>query len=261
MPADTTEVDEALVEGVRMKWLSTIAAADGKTITVEKMRLDSDGRPQPTGEFAELRADAVVLALGQDVDRSLLDTLPGLNVADGVVEVGPDMMTGVAGFFAAGDAAPAQRSVTVAIGHGNAAARSIDEWLRRRPRRRRYGSRADPAAVDPVPFERLNTWYYSDAPHAVRPRLDAMRRISDFSEVVGGLDEQTALYEARRCLSCGNCFCCDNCYGVCPDNAIHKVADPSVPHGYVIDYDYCKGCGLCAAECPCGAIIMEPEPD
>jgi 2-oxoacid:acceptor oxidoreductase delta subunit (pyruvate/2-ketoisovalerate family) len=73
--------------------------------------------------------------------------------------------------------------------------------------------------------------------------------------VVSGLDESTALFEACRCMSCGNCFGCDNCYGVCPDNAIVKLADGQ----YAIDYDYCKGCGLCAAECPCGAIEMQPE--
>jgi 2-oxoacid:acceptor oxidoreductase delta subunit (pyruvate/2-ketoisovalerate family) len=73
--------------------------------------------------------------------------------------------------------------------------------------------------------------------------------------VTGGLDESTALFEARRCMSCGNCFGCDNCYGVSPDNAIVKLSDGQ----YEIDYDYCKGCGLCAVECPCGAIEMEPE--
>jgi Pyruvate/2-oxoacid:ferredoxin oxidoreductase delta subunit len=90
----------------------------------------------------------------------------------------------------------------------------------------------------------------------MRPRLEAARRTSDFSEVVGGLDERTALYEARRCLSCGNCFGCDNCYGVCPDNAVHKV--PGSP-GYEIDLDFCKGCGLCVSECPAGAIVLVPE--
>ena len=105
-------------------------------------------------------------------------------------------------------------------------------------------------------FGSLNPWYYSDAPHAVRPRLDAGRRVADFSEVVGGLDADTALYEARRCMSCGNCFGCDNGFGVCPDNAVMKVDEG---HGYAFRYDYCKGCGLCAAECPCGAIIMRPE--
>jgi len=76
--------------------------------------------------------------------------------------------------------------------------------------------------------------------------------------VTGGLDESTALFEARRCMSCGNCFGCDNCYGVCPDNAIVKLGTGE--YRYEIDYDYCKGCGLCAASCPYGAIEMEPEP-
>jgi 2-oxoacid:acceptor oxidoreductase delta subunit (pyruvate/2-ketoisovalerate family) len=84
-----------------------------------------------------------------------------------------------------------------------------------------------------------------------------VRRQSNFAEVQFGLDEQNALFEARRCLSCGNCFECDNCYGLCPDNAVIKL-----PLGgrYEFDYDYCKGCGICVQECPCGAIAMEPEP-
>jgi 2-oxoacid:acceptor oxidoreductase delta subunit (pyruvate/2-ketoisovalerate family) len=86
--------------------------------------------------------------------------------------------------------------------------------------------------------------------------LEVVRRQTGFAEVVGGLDESNALFEARRCLSCGNCFECDNCYGVCPDNAVSKL-----PPGerYAFDYEYCKGCGICVAECPCGAIVMVPE--
>ena len=90
----------------------------------------------------------------------------------------------------------------------------------------------------------------------MRPALDVARRISTFDEVTGGLDGSTALFEARRCMSCGNCFGCDNCYGVCPDNAVLKVDEAD---GYALDLDYCKGCGICAAECPCGAISMVPE--
>jgi 2-oxoacid:acceptor oxidoreductase delta subunit (pyruvate/2-ketoisovalerate family) len=84
-----------------------------------------------------------------------------------------------------------------------------------------------------------------------------LHRQGNFAEVQLGLDESNALFEARRCLSCGNCFECDNCYGVCPDNAVIKLATEG---RYAIDYDYCKGCGLCVQECPCGAIEMEPEP-
>jgi 2-oxoacid:acceptor oxidoreductase delta subunit (pyruvate/2-ketoisovalerate family) len=160
------------------------------------------------------------------------------------------MMTGHPGIFAGGDMVPAERTVTVAIGHGKKAARHIDAWLR--------GGAYQPSPKHGLAgYQGLNTWYYSDAPHAVRPRLAAARRVSTFDEVVGGLDDDSALYEARRCLSCGNCFECDNCYGVCPDNAVIKLGPGQ---RYEIDYDYCKGCGLCAAECPCGAIGMAPEP-
>ena len=252
MPANDIELHEALDEGVRIKWLRTITAVGDGTMTLEKMRLDEDGVPQPTGEYEELAGDCVILALGQDVDRSLLDTVPGVRIIDGVVQVDPAMMTGCPGVFAGGDAVPSARSVTVGIGHGKAAARNIDDWLREAGDRRS----ASPEGRTPIAFGRLNPWYYSDAPHALRPRLNAARRVSDFDEVVGGLDADTAAYEARRCMSCGNCFGCDNCYGVCPDNAVLKIDGA---HGYAIDYDYCKGCGLCAAECPCGAIVMEPE--
>jgi 2-oxoacid:acceptor oxidoreductase delta subunit (pyruvate/2-ketoisovalerate family) len=249
MPAHDFEVEEALQEGVLIKWLSTIKQAAESSITVEKMVLDADGSPQPTGEFETLAADSVVLALGQDVDLSLLEGVPGLEVKDGVVRVGPDMMTGCAGIFAGGDMVPAERTVTVAIGHGKKAARHINAWLR--------GTRyAPPPKHEPATFERLNPWYYADAPKTVRRVLDIVRRQSTFDEVVNGLDESNALYEARRCLSCGNCFECDNCYGVCPDNAVIKLGPGK---RFQFNYDYCKGCGICAAECPCGAIKMIPE--
>jgi len=249
MPAHDFEVEEALQEGVLIKWLSTIKQAGDSQITVEKMKLDANGFPQPTGELETLAADSVVLALGQDVDLSLLEGVAGLEVADGVVKVGPDMMTGHAGIFAGGDMVPAERTVTVGVGHGKKAARNIDAWLR--------GARHAPAPKhEAATFERLNTWYYSDAPKTVRPVLDVIRRQSTFDEVMSGLDESNALYEARRCFSCGNCFECDNCYGVCPDNAVIKLGPGK---RFEFNYDYCKGCGICAAECPCGAIRMVPE--
>jgi 2-oxoacid:acceptor oxidoreductase delta subunit (pyruvate/2-ketoisovalerate family) len=249
MPAHDFEVEEALQEGVLIKWLSTIRQAGDASITVEKMVLDPEGFPQPTGELETLAADSVVLALGQDVDLSLLDGVPGLVKKDGAVQVGPDMMTGQPGIFAGGDMVPAERTVTVAIGHGKKAARHIDAWLRGE----RY---APPPKHEPATFERLNTWYYSDAPKSVSPVLDIVRRQSTFDEVVQGLDEGNAQYEARRCLSCGNCFECDNCYGVCPDNAVVKLGPGK---RFRFNYDYCKGCGICVAECPCGAIKMVPE--
>ena len=248
-PAHDFEIEEALQEGVMVKWLSTIKQAGESSITIEKMVLDEQGYPQPTGEFETMAADSVVLALGQDVDLGLLDGVPGLEVADGVVKVAPNMMTGHPGIFAGGDMVPAERNVTVAIGHGKKAARHIDAWLRN-------ATLEAPKKHEVATFERLNTWYYSDAPKTVQPMLDIIRRQSTFDEVQGGLDETNALFEARRCLSCGNCFECDNCYGVCPDNAVIKLG---AGKRFEFNYDYCKGCGICAAECPCGAIVMDPE--
>jgi 2-oxoacid:acceptor oxidoreductase delta subunit (pyruvate/2-ketoisovalerate family) len=159
------------------------------------------------------------------------------------------MMTGHPGIFAGGDMVPSERTVTVAVGHGKKAARHIDAW-------HRGASHQAPAKHAAATFERLNPWYYADAPKGVQPMLGALRRQSSFDEVQGGFDAHTALFEARRCLSCGNCFECDNCYGVCPDNAVVKLG-PGLR--FRIDYDFCKGCGLCAEECPCGAIEMRPE--
>jgi len=250
MPAHDFEVQEALEEGVVMKWLSTIKSAGDGSLVLEKMELDDTGFPQPTGELEELQADSVVLALGQEADLSLLDGVPGLEIEDGVVKVAENMMTGHPGIFAGGDMVPAERTVTVGVGHGKKAARNIDAWLRAR-------ELAVSNKHQQAGFEMLNTWYYSDAPKTVAPRLDAIRRQSTFAEVQLGLDEENALFEARRCLSCGNCFECDNCYGLCPDNAVVKLA---TGERYEFDYDYCKGCGICVQECPCGAIVMEPEP-
>jgi NADPH-dependent glutamate synthase beta subunit-like oxidoreductase len=250
MPAHESEFIEAEDEGVLFKWLTTIKQVEDGKLVIEKMELDDSGFPQPTGELEELDADSLVLALGQDTDLSLLDGVSGLVVEDGVVQVGPDMMTGRPGIFAGGDMVPFERSVTVAIGHGKRAARNIDAWL--------SGAAPEPVARPALAtYETLNTWYYSEAPRTRRPVLEKARRESTFDEVVQGLDEGSALFEARRCMSCGNCFSCDNCYGVCPDNAVIKLGRPG--EEYLIDLDYCKGCGLCVSECPAGAIQMVPE--
>ncbi|HET8975815.1 MAG TPA: NAD(P)-binding protein [Solirubrobacterales bacterium] len=250
MPAHEFEVEEAEEEGVMMRWLETIKQVDGGKVTIEKMELDETGFPQPTGEVEELEADSVILALGQEADLSLLEGVEGIEVEDGVVQVGPNMMTGHPGVFAGGDMVPAERTVTVGIGHGKNAARHIDGWLRGDA----YRPPPDPEIAS---FDKLNTWYYADAPRAERPKLEIERRRGTFDEVVRGLDESNALYEARRCMSCGNCFSCDNCYGVCPDNAVIKLGEPG--ELYEIDLDFCKGCGICVAECPSGAIEMIPE--
>lgn len=250
MPAHDFELEEAVEEGVLTKWLRTIKQMDDTTMTVEEMELDEKGWPQPTGRIQTLEADTLILALGQEVDMRFLKKVPGVEISpDGVIQVDQTMMTGRAGVFAGGDMVPAERTVTVATGHGKKAARHIDAYLR--------GIRyVKPDQTPPADFDRLNTWYYTDADQSQQPYLNMARRQSSFDEVVDGLDERTALLEARRCLSCGTCFECDNCYGICPDNAIIKLGPGK---RYEINYEYCKGCGLCAEECPSGAIDMIKE--
>ena len=249
MGANGEEIEQALGEGVTVRWLSTVNKFDGDRIVLEKMKLNDEGFPEPTGEFEELDADSLVLALGQDTDLSLLEHAGDVTVRDGAVEVLDSMMASPSGIFAGGDAVPAQRTATVAVGHGKRAAHGIDNFVM---------GRSTEANVrhELASFERLNTWYYADAPRTQRPELERIRRQTNFEEVVGGLSEDNALFEARRCMSCGNCFECDNCFGVCPDNAVIKLGENM---RYEFNYDFCKGCGICVKECPCGAIDMVPE--
>jgi 2-oxoacid:acceptor oxidoreductase delta subunit (pyruvate/2-ketoisovalerate family) len=250
MPATAEEVSEAEEEGVRLRWLSTITAVEKGEITVEQMELGPDGFPRPTGEVEQLGADSVVLALGQESDLELVAGTPSVHVEDGMVDVDDIGATGEPGVFAGGDAVAEARTVTAAVGSGRRAALAADAWLR--------GDRPHALPSPPTAtLEHLNTWYVADAPHAVRPRLEAARRADGFAEVVAGLSVTDAVHEAGRCMSCGGCFECDNCYGYCPDDAIAKLG-PGL--GFRIDLDHCKGCGICAHECPAGAIDMVPEP-
>lgn len=248
-PAHQFEIEEAIEEGVSMKWLSTIKEAEQGEVRIEKMELDENGQLKPTGQYETVGADSVVLALGQETNLSFLSKLKDLTSEDGVVDVDDNMMTKVPGVFAGGDMVKSERNVTVAIGHGKKAARAIHQYMMNEavPVEKYDGAAG---------YDRLHTWYYADAPKTIRPQLDMIRRQTTFGEVQQGLTEESALFEARRCMSCGNCFECDNCYGVCPDNAIIKLG-PGLK--FEINYEYCKGCGICAQECPCGAIDMVSE--
>ncbi|MCG6863289.1 MAG: NAD(P)-binding protein [Chromatiaceae bacterium] len=249
MTAHPMEIHEAVEEGVDIKPLRVIKEISGRELRLEVNLIGEDRRPVATGELETMEADVVVQALGQVVEEDLLSRLPGLEIRDGVVTIDRHMMSGAEGVFCLGDMVPSARTVTVAIGQGKKAARNVDAWLRGEV----YQAAPKHEVAD---YGMLNNWYYTDAPRTVRPMLDLMRRQSGFAEVVGNLNEENAKFEARRCLSCGNCFECDNCYGICPDNAITKLGPGE---RFEFKYDYCKGCGMCAAECPCGAIRMEPE--
>jgi NADPH-dependent glutamate synthase beta subunit-like oxidoreductase len=250
MPAHAQEAADAEREGVRINWLRTITAFDGPDLTVEAMELDENGFPQPTGRFETLAADTVILALGQDTDTGFLRQVPGVQFArDGTVQVSPEMMTGCPGVFAGGDMVPAERTVTVGVGHGKKAASNIDAWLR--------GAAPAARAKHPgVTFGQLNLWYFGDAAQRQQPEMAPEERTADFIEVAGGLSEQEAVYEAQRCLSCGNCCECDGCLGACPEDAVIKLGAGA---RYRFDYDKCTGCGVCYEQCPVHSIEMVPE--
>jgi NADPH-dependent glutamate synthase beta subunit-like oxidoreductase len=251
MPAHDFEVEEALEEGVLMKWLSTVKHAEAGKLVLEKMELDDSGFPQPTGRFETLAADSVILALGQDSDTAFLRGVPGVEFQrDGTVVVSPSLMTGCPGVFAGGDMVPSERTVTVGVGHGKKAARHIDAWLR-------SAAAASPPKHDVATYESLHLWYFGDAARRQQPELAPEERLAGFGEVKGGLSAVEAAYEAARCLSCGNCFECDGCFGACPETAVIKVG---AGHRYEFDYARCTGCGTCFEQCPVHAIEMIPEP-
>ena len=250
MPAHDEEAQDAEREGVRINWLRTITAFDGPQLQVELMELDDTGYPQPTGAFETLAADTVILALGQETDTAFLRALPEVEFErDGTVQVSASMMTGCPGVFAGGDMVPSERTVTVGVGHGKKAARHIDAWLRGTP------SISGPKHPEAT-FDLLNLWFFGDAARRQQPEVADEERVEGFGEVVGGLSEAAATYEARRCLSCGNCCECDGCLGACPEDAVIKLG---VGHRYRFDDARCTGCGACAEQCPVHAIDMFPD--
>jgi NADPH-dependent glutamate synthase beta subunit-like oxidoreductase len=250
MPAHVEEAQDAEREGVRMNWLRTIKAFEGAELRVEVMELDEAGWPQPTGRFETLEADTVILALGQESDTAFLRSVPGVEFErDGTVQVTESLMTGAPGVFAGGDMVPAERTVTVGVGHGKRAARQIDAWLRGEPLRR-------PPKHPPAGFELLNLWYFGDARRRQQPELAPTERVGDFAEVVAGLPLAEATFEAHRCLSCGNCCECDGCLGACPEDAVIKLGPG---YRYRFDYDRCTGCRACFEQCPVHSIEMYPD--
>ena len=251
MPAHEEGAQEAERAGVRINWLHTISAFDGPDMTGEDMELDDAGRPHPSGNLEKLTAEKLIPAVGQGSDTAFLRRVTGVELKpDGTVVVSPSMMTGCPGVFAGGDMVPAERTVTVGVGHGKKAARFIDAYLRGE-------ELLTPPKHEVAAFDLLHPWYFTDADRRSQPERAPAERVSDFTEVVGGLTPEQAVYEASRCLSCGNCFECDGCLGACPEDAVIKLGPG---HRYRFDYDRCTGCGTCYEQCPVHAIEMEAEP-
>lgn len=245
MSAHDSEVADALSEGVQLVELRVIKKIDGKQILLEKVRIDEqDNSAHMTGEHETIHADTVVMAIGQVIDKELMDRSE-IKHDQGLVQVDSSMMGSVDGVFFGGDLITYKRNVTVSIGHGKKAARYIDAYLK--------GEQYIPANKHELAsFKRINTAYFDK----VKRTTVEFENNMDFSELKFDFSANVAISEAERCFSCGNCFECDNCYGFCPDNAIIKLGKGK---RYMINKDFCKGCGICAKECPCGAIKMVSE--
>ena len=252
------ELEEALEEGIEIIDHATInrLIMKGSRVTgVEIMSLrklrGQDGRSHRVGfEGTErvVSVDMVIPCIGEVVDPE------GLN---GLIERGylrPQDRFGrlSEGVFALGDARGDRGTVAAAIGDGATAIRAVVAEL---------SGDADPAVDDrpEMPSGGLNLTYYDPIPRADIPKLPPAARGFD-TEIEGDIGRAAALAEAQRCLSCGNCLACDNCWTLCPDNAVIKTAELAVDGShYLFDLDYCKGCGLCAHECPTGYIQMAPN--
>ncbi len=251
MPAYDYEADDALSEGVDIQFLRRIHQIDNNQFLLEIMKVEK-GKAIGTEEWETIQADYMINALRQESDTGFLANLDGVTLKeDGTVVINAERMTGADGVFAGGDMLPGeQRSVTIAIGHGKKAARYIDSYL--------YDAKYQKPDKHPTAsFKRLHMWYQTYAPLKEQLRLAPQVAIRNFDEVIAGLNEKEARYEAQRCLSCGNCFECDGCYGACPEEAIIKLGPGK---GYRFDLNICTGCAVCFEQCPCHAIEMIPEP-
>ena len=249
MPAFADEVAEAEAEGVQFRFLLAPVAIEqiGEWfgLTCQLMRLgapDASGRPRPEpvpGELTTIEADSIVTAVGEDVNASVLPrTLPPGALWDGLTH--PPVFLG-------GDLTGSRRTVADAIGAGRMGASWIDRWLRLRE------SPLHPASPAVMPLQAMHLPWFERVPRAHPAERDATARLGDFREVVEGLSDRAAVVEAGRCLSCGACTQCDRCWLACPDVAV--VVEGTK---YRVDLDHCKGCLLCVAECPRGAIAVEP---
>ncbi len=250
MEAHPYEAMEAFAEGVKIKWLSSVSRFGEDEIVVEQMEMLPDGSGcVGTGQFQTLKADSLVLAVGQHADVDFLTKVPGVRIGRGKVVEVDEQMQAASGIFAGGDMIGGSRTMTAAVGHGKKAARNIDAWLRGDVYRK-------PAAHPAIPFEQLKLTLFLDADRREQAAVPVAKR-TGFEEIVSGLSEREARYEATRCLSCGNCFECDNCYAACPEQAIVKLGQGRF---YRVELDLCTGCAACFEQCPCHAIEMTPEP-
>ncbi|WP_455211835.1 NAD(P)-binding protein [Kaarinaea lacus] len=261
MDATLREIQQAMEEGVIIhehRGIRRLILRGERVVGIELVHMkklpDVQGRLQRVafeGTETVLKVEHVIPAIGQIVDAQGMESI----VNDkGVIEVEPSFRAlHQQNIFAGGDAVGAG-TVTAAVGHGRYAATAIDAYLRGNSPVAQSGH-----ADDFIAYDGINIHYYEKASRPAEPTLEVSDR-TDLQEVVKTLAATDISHEAQRCFSCGNCLACDNCWTLCPDSAVLKTQESASDGShYVFDYTYCKGCGLCANECPCGYIAMEAE--
>ncbi len=251
MPAYDYETEDALAEGVEVQLLRKIIGVTGNKVTLEVLKIEK-GKAMATGEYETVDAAVIINANRQETDSAFLRSLPGIVIKeDGTVIIDAQRMTGHEGVFAGGDMLPGEnRSSTIAIGQAKKAAKYINSFLEKQPF-------IKPIKHPTAGYRKLHMWYKTEAPQKEQDRLVPAIAVKSFNEIIAGLPEPEARFEAQRCLSCGNCFECDGCYGACPEDAIIKLGKGN---RYKFNFDACTGCGVCYEQCPCHAIEMIPEP-
>lgn len=281
MPAIEEEIEETLKEGIKINYLVSpvkIIGENGRVRGLEciRMRLgqpDQSGRRRPIpieGSNFIIDVDTVITAVGEIAQSSFMPE--GLEIQNGVIKTDGKGATNLGKFFAGGDIIDQPHTVVHAIGSGKRAAMAIDCFLRGESLEekmekikmghkgslamRRYLGEEEKDNLQVVRIEDINLDYFEESQRQRVPQLKLKERVKGFDEINIGFSRGTAIEEAQRCFNCGVCNMCDNCFIFCPDLAISKREDD---HRYQINYDYCKGCGICAEECPRNAISMVRE--
>jgi Pyruvate/2-oxoacid:ferredoxin oxidoreductase delta subunit len=260
MRANAREIEQAIEEGVTIhahRGIVRLILRGERAVGVEMVHMkklpDANGtlkRVAFEGTETVLHVDQVIPAIGQVVQPAGLEAL--LNGESFFNIDGWCRIQGYTGIFTGGDACAGRGTVAAAVGDGRRAAQAIADTIEGK-------SLPQQTSISVLPFEQLNVSYYELAPRHHQPVLPVEQRKGE-EEIERGLNDAQVSAEAKRCFSCGNCMACDNCWTLCPDNAVLKTKEiASDGSHYVFDYDYCKGCGLCANECPCGYIVMQEE--
>ena len=257
MPAITAEIDEAMEERIMFRYHTNpvkLVTDEGRVVGIFSIQMelkepDASGRARPvpiTGSEAFIPADTVIMATGQAVDYDGIDVQ---TVDNQWMYTNEHLMTSMEGVFAGGDAVAGLETVALAIGQGTQAASAIEDYIE--------GNVESNLAQPPVVYSRdLNTYYYNKQKQFNKEAVSIHTRLKNFREIYPSFDLKDIIEESKRCFSCGLCFHCGNCYMYCPDSAV-KIS-PSTG-GYEFDLDFCKGCGLCAKECPCHYIQLTLE--